>query len=279
MSQKKNKITERKDPPPSMSEEAPVQKSSSFSWKKLALILSPGCIYFFGYCSFRYYLDGIGFSSPQIPFGVGSTYLHAFHCLLFTTDLAVSDFQTTYLKQINDGWLTTFVISAITSVVIMLVGWGVIKNRKNSGEDSISKKQRTDLPNSKFTMKNVFILSGAGILSINFLTFLMLPLLVAILILPTVVLIVPAVLGSKMAADEVKNFSCKRIENRRYLPCATIELRDKSQITGRIYLRNEGVIYVRTAEAAIEIPESDVLRVFRTDLNIAKRAEPNTAPN
>lgn len=279
MSQTKNKMNQRKDQQPSKSEDTPASKNSSFSWKKIALILSPGCIYFFGYCSLAYYLEGIGFSSPKIPFDVGSTYLHAFHSLLFTTDLAVTDFQTTYFRQINDGWLATFVISAITSVVIILVGWGVIQTRKKSGDDSTSTKSQTELPSPQLTMKKVFILSGAGIFSINFLTFLMLPLLVALLVMPTIILIIPAALGSRMAADEVKNFSCKPLENRRYLPCATIEFRDKSQIIGRIYLRNEGIIYVRTAEAAMEIPESDVLRVFRTDLNIAKNSESNIRPH
>lgn len=278
MSQKKNKMNEKKDPTSSIPEETPAPKNSFFSWKKLALILSPGCIYFFGYCSLAYYLEGIGFSSPKIPFDVGSTYLHAFHSLLFTTDLAVTDFKTTYFKQINDGWLATSVISAITSVVILLVGWGVIQTRKKSSKDSTSKKPQTELPSPQLTMKKVLILSGAGIFSINFLTFLMLPLLVAMLVMPTIILIIPAALGSRMAADEVKNFSCRPLENRRYLPCATIEFRDKSQIAGRIYLRNEGIIYVRTAETAMEIPESDVLKVFRKDLNVAKNSDLNIGP-
>lgn len=248
----------------------PVEASSigknTTSWKTLILIILPGCIYFFGYSSRVYFLNAVGFSSPSIPIDVGSAYLHAYHGLIFTANLALSDFTTKYINQIHEGWLTTFTASLIMGVAIIIIGLWLVRNSKKETRKSNPKDKSLSKSERPVTIKKLFLLSGTGIAAVNLLTFLLLPIFVAILILPTLFLIIPAALGARMGTEEIKSFSCKQDQNDRYLPCATIEFRDKTQLTGRIYLRNEGIIYVRTTEAAMEIPESDVTKVFRTDL-------------
>jgi hypothetical protein len=241
------------NPEPKPAPSQPENKSSS-GWKFLAVAI-PAYTYFFGYCSKKYYLEGLGFDSPEISGEPGPIYEFAFNSFIFVNSESLKNAWPMYIKSLEEGWVQFVIMSFAAGIALYgfsrFLLWYSERPKKPEQEKYEEKKQKT-------LWISIGVTVGSFIANLAVIPAVILGMtLISILFLPA------PVIGYAMASKEINEFTCAPESTSLIEPCATVSLREGSPLTGKILHADSNFLYVFTENGAEAIPMEDIKRRLR----------------
>lgn len=222
----------------------PAKESSSW-WKFLAVAI-PAYTYFFGYCSKKYYLEGLGFDSPDISGEPGSVYEFAFNSFIFLNSESLKNAWPMYIKSLKEGWMQFTIVSLLTGIALYIFSrlalW-YLKRQKKPVKDKHDKiKQKT-------LWISVAVTIGSFIANLA-----MIPTVIFGMTLISMVFLPAPLIGYAMASNEINNFTCTPKSTSLIEPCATVAINEGEPKTGKILHTDSNFLYIFTKEGAETIP-------------------------
>ncbi len=251
-------------------------------------IAIPSYCYFFGYSSFKYELEGLGFDSPEIPTTPGDVYFNAFNTFAFMGGKILPASKDLLIKHFDESWLLVLCLSIGAAIVTYLGQFIFYRFRANETPDAKTKSKTRRKPKSHISstrhkiisVKNWTweILSGSGqshslwisksIYLAAFVTtgfFVMLPLILAAIAFISLVLMPPPIIGLKIAEEQLAQYSCPDSAANliNHPECSLITLKDGKSHIGMVYSKDSKFMYLLTKDEAKTIPLDQILQSHR----------------
>lgn len=227
------------------SEDKQPEKESSSWWKFLAFAI-PAYTYFFGYCSKKYYLEGLGFDSPEISGEPGSVYEFAFNSFIFINSESLKNAWPMYIKSLEEGWVDFTVISLLAGLVLYafsrLALWYSRHPKKTTKDEHKATKQKT------------FWISVAVTLGSFIANLAMIPAVILGMTLISIMFLPAPLIGYAMASNEINNFTFTPKPTSLIEPCATVSISKGESKIGNILHTDANFLYIFTKEGAEAIP-------------------------
>lgn len=219
------------------------------AWKYVLLSL-PAYTYFFGYNAKKFFLEGLGFESPEISGEPGPVYESAFNGLIYINNQAIEDAWPEYAQSLEEN-LLIYSITALGVSVTLYITAKLAKFARMKREERANPHIAEPGPKPVA----ISLIAGLGTLAFNVA---ILPFVILAMSALSITLLPAAAVGISMAKEEISSFNCETPENALISACTTLQLTDKSTRLGRIYHKDSEYLYIFTASGAEAIPLNKV---------------------
>lgn len=226
-------------------EDNQLAKYSSSWWKFLAVAV-PAYIYFFGYCSKKYYLEGLGFDSPEISGEPGSVYEFAFNSFIFLNSESLKNAWPMYIKSVEEGWMQFTIMSLLAGLALYVFSRLALwysKKPKNPAKEKHEEKTQ------KIIWISVAVTTGSFIANLA-----MIPAVILGMTLVSMLFLPAPLIGYAMASNEIKDFTCTPRSTSLIEPCATVSIVEGESKIGNILHTDSNFLYIFTKDGAEAIP-------------------------
>lgn len=243
--------------------DAPVDNKKptpSVFWPGFWSIAIPAYCYFFGYASFKYELDELGFDAPDIPTAAGEVYFNAFNAFVFLENKTFPAAEGLLKKHYVENWhLIAYVsIAAVVVTYLCLLYINIVKKEKPTEIKNLTMNSIAS-PHSHGRWISQSALIGVLFYIGNFTA---MPLILGVMGFISFILLPPPLIGINMAHSELQHFECpiQAEDLSKHSDCALITLKDGKNIIGKIFSRDTKFLYVLTRDAAKSIPVDQILQ-------------------
>jgi uncharacterized membrane protein len=231
----------------------PTKESSS--WWKFLVVAIPAYTYFFGYCSKKYYLEGLGFDSPEISGEPGSIYEFAFNSFMFLNSESLKNAWPMYIKSLEEGWIQFTIMSLLAGLVLYVFSRLAIwysRRPKNPTKDKHEEiKQKT-------FWVSVAVTIGSFIANLA-----MIPAVILGMTLVSMMFLPAPLIGYAMASNEINDFTCIPKSTSLIEPCATVSIDEGESKVGNILHTDSNFLYIFTKDGAEAIPLENIKHRLR----------------
>ena len=283
LTSKKTKVDPKEE---NQTETRELQKKENNSSKTVGFwsIAIPAYCYFFGYSSFKYELDALGFDSPEISTAPGDVYFHAFNTFSFLGGKILPASKDLLMRYYDDNNLLIVCLSLGVAIATYLAQ--IIFFRKNKSKCDAS--ERTDAApedQSRWVKLKIFLkailrwswmtIRGKGtahslwisrsiyIAGITYVgNFIMLPIILVFIGIIGLVLVYPPLIGLKKGQEELADYNCPTYVNELTLhrECSLITLKDGKYLIGVVYNKDAKFMYLLTKDEAKSIPLDQIIQ-------------------
>lgn len=220
-------------------------KDSSSWWKFLAIAV-PAYTYFFGYCSKKYYLEGLGFDSPEISGEPGPIYEFAFNGFMYINSESLKNAWPMYIKSLEEGWIQFTIMSIFAGIFLYafsrLLLWYSKRPKKQIKDKYEETKQKT-------LWISFWVAVGSFIANLA-----MIPAVILGMTLISIMFLPAPLIGYAMASNEINDFTCVPRSTSPIEPCATVSIAEGESKVGNILHTDSNFLYIFTKDGAEAIP-------------------------
>lgn len=230
-------------------------ETESFSWWKFLAVAVPPFTYFFGYCAKKYYLEGLGFDSPEISGEPGAVYEFAFDSLMFINSESLRNAWPMYTKSLEEGWVQFTAMSLFAGIVLYIFSrlalWYSRRPKKPSKDKYEETKQKT------------FWISIAVTIGSFVANLAMIPAVILGMTLVSMMFLPAPLIGYAMASKRINDFTCAPKSTSLIAPCAIISIDEGESKVGNILHADSHFLYIFTKEGAEAIPMEKIKHRLR----------------